>query len=86
MLHCEYLIEKYTNAVLDGMHVAAEHCPFKCYHLALGKNGPRDGIRIGLRYLGAIDEKGSTLPEDRAYIWLGDGKDRDIAGLDVGKK
>ncbi len=83
MLHCQYFIEEYTNAVLDWIHVAAEHCSFERYNFALRIYCP--GARIGIRLgdLGAIDEKGSTLPEDRAYIRLGDGKYRDITGLDI---
>ena len=86
MLHCEYLIEKNTDAVLNWMHVAAENSSFKRYYLTLGINSSGDRIGIGLRYLGAIDEKRSTLPEDRAYIWLGNREDRNIAGFDVGKE
>ena len=86
MLHCEDLIKEYTNAILDWMHVAAEHCSFEGHYFPLRINGPGDRIDIGLGDLGAIDEKASTLPEDRAYIWFGDGKYRNIAGFDVRKE
>ena len=86
MLHSENLVEKSTDAVLDWMYLAAAHRSLECYYLSLGVNSSGDRIDISLGYLSAIDEKESTPPEDRAYIWFGDWKDRNIAGLNIGKK
>ena len=88
MMHGEQLIEDDVDTASDGIfhHCSIQYGTFKGHSHALRKDGARHWINVGLWYLGAIDHEGGALAQDGANIRLGDGKDGDVLGLDVGEK
>ena len=87
-MHCEQLIQDDVDTTSDGIfhHCLVQYGTFESDGHALRKDGARDGIHVSLGYLGAIDQKGGALAQDRTNIRFGDGKDGDVLGLDVGEE
>lgn len=87
-MHGKQFIKNDVDTTSDGVfhHCWVQDCTFEGHHHALRKDGARDGIDVGLGYLGAIDQKRGALAQDRTNIRLGDGEDGNALGLDVGEK
>ncbi len=84
-MHGKQLIENDVDTTSDGVfhHCLVQYGTFEGHSHALRKDSAGDGINVGLGYLSAIDQKGGALAQNRTNIRLGDGKDRDVLGLDV---
>ncbi len=87
-MHGKQLVENDMDTTGDWVfhHRLIQDGTFEGHSHALRKDSAGHGINVGLGYLGAIDQKGGTLAENRTDIRLGDGKDGDVLGLDVGEE
>ena len=85
MMHGKQFIEDNMDTTSDRVlhHCLVQYSTFKSHRHALGEDSARHGINVGLGYLGAIDQKGGALAQDRTNIRFGDGEDGNVLGLDV---
>ena len=87
-MHGEQFIEDDVDTTSDGIfhYGLVQYSTFESDSHSLREDSARDGVDVGLWYLGAIDKEGGALAEDGTNIRLGNGEDGNVLCLDVGEE